>query len=129
MPNLDKLDIATVEDTGGPARGARKRDDLSPQSAKSGLPLGQHSHGDAAEKLVSDHINTGVGKDEPRRRPRNGIGPHRPYLDNAFLDTARQFPMSDNAAPNDGTHDVNEKVIAEAYRRGLRVTFGHKRTR
>ncbi len=39
------------------------------------------------------------------------------------------LPSANDIVADFRTHDANEEVLAQAYRRGLRVAFGHRRVR
>ena len=83
-----------------------------------------HSIGDGAVKeLLREEVDPRVGKG--RRRPHNNVSSHGPDLGHQRLDLRRQLPSSDEASPdaNAGTHDVNDEMLAKAYRRGLRIRF------
>jgi hypothetical protein len=79
------------------------------------------------EKVVREKRQPAVGK-PGKGRPSN-IGSSDadgPYLDHASTDLGRQNPAPNVLAGNEGTHDVNDEIIAEAYRSALRVGFRKK---
>src|SRR5579862_589025 len=79
------------------------------------------------EKVVGKQRQASVG--QPGKRGPAGVTAAEadgPYLDHAVPDLRRQNPTPDVLAGDDRTHDVNNEVIAEAYRRGLRIRGRHK---
>lgn len=66
---------------------------------------------------------------QPRkRRPKNiaAADANGPYLIHTAADLRRQNPAPDLASGDNGTHDVSDEILADAYRRGLRVRFWKK---
>ena len=58
-------------------------------------------------------------------RPNNRCAAGGPYWDEAGSDLGRVSSSADEATSHDvaGTHCMDEKIIAEEYRRGVRVRF------
>src|ERR1700738_2893290 len=79
-------------------------------------------------KLVGKELDSSIVKSK-RRRPRGRARSYGPYLCQVGGDNSGESPPANEAAGDDGTHDVNEKMLAEAYRRGLRVGFISRRIR
>ncbi len=79
------------------------------------------------DKVISEKAETPVRQPQ-KRRPRNigAVQTDGPYLVHAAPDLDRQDPAPDLASSDNRTHDVNDEIIADAYRRGLRVRFRKK---
>lgn len=73
------------------------------------------------EEVLRERVDKGIGEGISRR-PSNGATYNRPNLHEALAHGGRDHPSSDDAAGDGGTHDVNEQMLAEQYRRGLRVS-------
>jgi hypothetical protein len=81
----------------------------------------------AAEELLCEKIDPCIGKGTPSR-PGNDTS-HGPNLRHQRVDFRRQLPASDDASAHGRTHDVNDEMLAKAYRRGLRVGVGYRSSR
>lgn len=93
-------------------------------------PLSQGGNlGGLVKKVVRKKRYTGVGQ-PPLRRPADipGSDAAGPYLVHAGADLDRQTPALEQVIANNGTHDENDEVITDAYRRGLRIR-GLRKTR
>jgi len=86
--------------------------------------------GHTVVELVGEKSDAVIVEDKAgRRRPLNASELDRPDLGKPRLRLRRKFPSAHDVPADTRTHDVNEKVLAEAYRAGLRVTNGHKTRR
>ena len=74
-------------------------------------------------QLVHHVIGLGVEK-SARRGPFNDECVKRPDLTKQRSDWRRKTPAANDASADDGTHDVNDEMLADCYRRGLRVWVG-----
>lgn len=74
------------------------------------------------EEVLCEPMDEQIGE-RVSGRPSNRVGGKRPNLRKAGTDWSGDRPPSDNAAGDGGTHDVNEQMLAEQYRRGLRVCW------
>ena len=95
-----------------------------PVSKKASRPS-SHLGMNAVKKLVRDKMNVGV-RESITDRPGNPGLLDRPDLGHARCDFGRQFPPPNDMSGDGRTHDVNDEMLAEEYRRGLRVRFGQK---
>jgi hypothetical protein len=62
-----------------------------------------------------------INKRLPGGRPSDNGGLDRPNLAKSGFKFRRKSPTVDDARDDPGTHDVNDEMLADAYRRGLRV--------
>lgn len=72
-------------------------------------------------KVVGEEIDSGIVKRDAVGRPSNRSGGRRPNLNKARRNLNGETPAPDDAANDSGTHHINEKMLADEYRRGLRV--------
>ncbi len=93
--------------------------------SKLGRPVSYHG-GSLVKKLVGEEIDSRV-RQSKGARPRSGACFDGPYLCKAVADLGGELPSANDAPSDPGTHDVNEKMLAKANRRGLRVHFGARR--
>lgn len=79
------------------------------------------------EKVVREKRKAAVGQSRTGS-PSNVVAADAdgPYLVHTSADLGRENPTPDPVPPYDGTHDVNNEMLAKAYRRGLRVGVGKK---
>jgi hypothetical protein len=77
----------------------------------------------SVHELLCESANAAVRNGEPLR-PRDDAVPDRPDLAHRRLNVGRKSPSPKNAPYSGGTHDVNEEMLAKAYRRGLRIKHG-----
>lgn len=71
-------------------------------------------------EVVSEGFDTQIVKGSSGG-PRRDASSHRPNLDKAIQEFGRHFPSSNNVRGGRRTYGVNEKMLAEADRRGLRI--------
>src|SRR5437879_3741081 len=92
-------------------------------------PLSSRSKlGAPIEKVVGQKLKPAIGKSR-EWLPSNVASIEQadgPYLEHAIPDLRRHDPATDVAPGNNGTHDINNQIIAEAYGSGLRVRFRKK---
>ena len=74
-----------------------------------------------AGKLLRKKIDGGIQENSISRRPNDLSGNHGPYLGQTWGEGNGEAPSTNDAARNWRTHDMNEKMLAKEYRRGLRV--------
>ncbi len=86
-------------------------------------PRGSSNLGsNALVELIGQEINVGVSQGTSGR-PCDARISNRPDLRHKGCDAGRELPEADDS-PGDGrTHDVNDEMLAEENRRGLRVRF------
>ena len=80
---------------------------------------------DALVELVSQELNAGVSQSAVGR-PCDARLPNRPNLRHQGRDAKRELPEANDSPSDEGTHDVNDEMLAKEYRRGLRVRFGNR---
>jgi hypothetical protein len=80
------------------------------------------------EEFVSDELDPVVSQTDSRG-PRHDPVAHRPDLREASSNFRGKRPTTDDAPSGRGTHDMQDKMLAQAYRRGLRVKRSSQITR
>ena len=83
-----------------------------------------HNSVDSIPKVVGKQVHLG-GRESAVAGPGQLSEGDGPDLLDASLDIRRVLPTLDDPAGDGRTHDVNDDMLAEEYRRGLRVGFGH----
>jgi hypothetical protein len=78
---------------------------------------------DRGNELLCESADATVRDGEPLR-PRDSAVSYGPDLAHSRLNVRRQSPAPKNATNSGGAHDVNEEMLAKAYRRGLRIKHG-----
>ncbi len=73
-------------------------------------------------ELIGQEFNVGVSQGASGR-PCDARIPNRPDLSHLGCDAGREFPKANDSPGDERTHDVNDEMLAEENRRGLRVRF------
>ena len=76
------------------------------------------------EELHSEKVEPLVVKRPVGSGPSDRITPDRPHLGHSASNLGRQPPALNKGPDPVGTHNVNQEMIAEAYRSGLRIGIG-----
>ena len=76
--------------------------------------------GNALVELIGQEFNVGVSQGVSGR-PCDARIPNRPDLRHQGRKFGREFPETDDSPGDERTHDVNDEMLAEEDRRGLRV--------
>ncbi len=71
-------------------------------------------------KLVGQEVDVGI-VEGVAGRPGDARVFNRPDLRHQGRDAGREFPATNDSPDGERTHDVNDEMLAEEYRRGLRV--------
>ena len=71
-------------------------------------------------ELVGQEFNVGI-VEGVAGRPRHARIFNRPNLRHQGRDAGRELPVTNESPGSERTHDVNDEMLAEEYRRGLRV--------
>lgn len=77
----------------------------------------------SVKKLLGHMANSSVFK-SLGGGPTDPGGSQGPYLAHHRLNLRGKLPATDDVPSDFGTHDVNDEMLAEEYRRGMRVRFG-----
>ncbi len=98
-----------------------KRQDSTPEnliSARGSSDLG----GNAVVELIGQELNVSIIQGA-FGWPRDARIPNRPDLSHLGCDAGRELPKANDSPGDARTHDVNDEMLAEENRRGLRVRF------
>ena len=80
---------------------------------------------DPSDEVVGHSHNIGVAEDAGRGPCDNAVF-HGPDFTHHGCNVGKVLPSLDDPPGDGGTHDVNDQMLAEEYRRGLRVCGGHR---
>ena len=100
---------------------------LAPRRLGESLSFSPNGVNPVAE-VVRDEFNVTVGHDVIGG-PSDSLVRDGPNLLEHGCNFGRELPPSNDATREGGTHDVNDEMLAEAYRRGLRVRDWHSSVR
>lgn len=88
------------------------------RSAEKDAAISEPAHG--LEELLRENFQPGIGE-LLLGRPSSDAGFNRPNLLHAATNPRIELPSAQNVPYAAGTHDVNDEMLAEAYRCGLRI--------
>ena len=80
---------------------------------------------DSVEEMVGHELNVGIGKDAARGPADCSIN-NGPDLAHIRFDDWEELPSPDDTSAGCRGHDVNDEMLAEKYRRGLRIGRGYR---